>query len=70
MADFARQVVWTVDKDGTSRQETLLIRRDPKRLTYNLTNAPTDTPLLTMAQRKTQRYLVERSIQDAKSELG
>jgi SRSO17 transposase len=69
-ADFARRVVWTVDKDGTSRRETLLIRRDPKRMTYSLTNAPTDTPLATLAQRKTQRYFVERSIQDAKSELG
>ena len=70
VADFARRVVWTVDQDGTCHQETLLIRRDPKRLTYSLTNAPTDTPLLTIAQRKTHRYLVERSIQDAKSELG
>lgn len=69
-AEFARQQVWTVDKDGTIRQETLVIRRDPNRLTYSLTNAPTDTPLLTLAQRKTQRYFVERSIQDAKSELG
>jgi SRSO17 transposase len=69
-AEFARQQVWTVDKDGTIRQETLVIRRDPNRLTYSLTNAPTDTPLLTLAQRKTQRYFVERSIQDAKAELG
>jgi hypothetical protein len=35
-----------------------------------LTNAASDTPLLTLAQRKCQRYFVERSIQDAKSELG
>ncbi len=69
-ADFARRAVWTVDKDGTSRCETLLIRRAPQRLTYTLTNAPLDTPLQTLAQRKTQRYFLERSIQDTKSELG
>jgi len=69
-AEFARQQVWTVAKDGTIGEETLLIRRAPKRLTYSLTNAATDTPILTLAQRKTQRYLVEPSIQDAKSELG
>jgi len=70
VAEFVRQLIWTVDKDGTIREETLLLRRDSKKVTYSLTNAPTDTPLLTLAQRKTQRYFVERSIQDAKSELG
>ena len=40
------------------------------KIRYSLTNAPGDTPLLTLAQRKCQRYFVERSIQDAKSELG
>jgi SRSO17 transposase len=70
VTDFARQQVWTVDKDGTMRPETLLVRRDPHRLTYTLTNAPLHTPLLTLAQRKTQRSFIESSIQDAKSELG
>ena len=50
--------------------ETLLIRRDKKRLIYTLTNAAPDLPLETLAFRKSQRYFVERSIQDAKSELG
>jgi SRSO17 transposase len=69
-ADFARRRIWTVDTDGTLRQEWLLIRRDSTQLTYSLSNAPTTTPLLTMAQRKAQRYLIERANQDAKSELG
>ena len=69
-ADFARRRIWTVDTDGTLRQEWLLIRRDSTQITYSLSNAPTTTPLLTMAQRKAQRYWIERTNQDAKSELG
>lgn len=69
-ADFARRRVWTVRDDLTIVQEWLLIRRDGKRHTYTLSNAPADTPLLTMAQRKSQRYFIERSNQDAKTELG
>jgi len=70
VADFARRLVWTVRQDGTVQAETLLIRRDGKYITYCLTNASTDLPLQTLAERKSQRYFVERSIQDAKSELG
>ncbi len=69
-ADFARRRIWTVDPDGSHRAEWLLIRRDAKQLTYSLSNAPLTTPLLTMAQRKSQRFLIERTNQDAKSELG
>lgn len=71
VADFARIPVWTVGTDLSMRQETLLIRRDPSgRRTYSLTNAPAETPLPTLARCKSQRYFVERSIQDAKSDLG
>ncbi len=69
-ADFARRQVWTVRDNLTVVQEWLMIRRDGQRHTYTLSNAPSDTPLVTMAQRKSQRYFVERSNQDAKSELG
>jgi SRSO17 transposase len=69
-ADFTRRRVWTVRDDLTVVEEWLLIRRDGKRHTYTLSNAPADTPLITMAQRKSQRYFVERSNQDAKTELG
>lgn len=70
IADFASYCVWVVSTEGIIRQETLLIKREAKEMRYSLTNAPSDTPLLTLAQRKCQRYFVERSIQDAKSELG
>ena len=69
-ANFARRRVWTVRDDGTLRQEWLLIRQAKKKTTYSLSNASQDTPLLLMAQRKSQRYFIERSNQDAKSEFG
>jgi SRSO17 transposase len=69
-ADFARHRVWTVREDGSVREEWLLIRRDASRLTYSFSNAPLDTPLVTMTALKSQRYFIERSNQDAKTELG
>jgi SRSO17 transposase len=59
-----------VSTEGIIRQETLLLKRETKKIRYTLTNAPGDTDLLTLTLRKCQRYFVERSIQDAKSELG
>lgn len=69
-ADFARRRVWTVRKNGSVREEWLLIRRNKKKSTYSLSNASPDTSLFTMAGRKSQRHFIERSNQDAKSELG
>lgn len=69
-ADFARHRVGTVDADGTHHQQWLLMRRDPAQITYSLSNAHPDTLLFTMAQRKSQRYFIERANQDAKSALG
>jgi len=69
-ADFARRRIWTVDSDGRLRQEWLLLRRDRQQITYSLSNAPTTTSLLTMAQRKSQRFFIERANQEAKSDLG
>lgn len=69
-ADFARCRVWTLREDDSLREEWLLIRQEDKRLTFSLSNAPTDILLSLMASRKAQRYFIERSIQDAKSELG
>lgn len=68
-AQFARCRVWTVHK-AQCRQEWLLIRRDGKRVTYVLSNATVETTLDTMAWRKSHRYFIERSNQDAKGELG
>jgi len=69
-AKFARFRVWTVRDDGSLRHEWLLIRQAKKKTTYSLSNAAENTPLFTMAQRKSQRYFIERSNQDAKSEFG
>lgn len=69
-ADFARWQVWTIRKDGSVREEWLLMRRDKKKTTYSLSNATPETSLFTMAARKSQRHFIERSNQDAKSELG
>lgn len=69
-ADFAAHRVWTLREDGRVVAETLLLRRDGQHLRYTLTNAAWGTPLEEMARRKSQRYFVERAIQDAKSELG
>lgn len=68
-ARFGRLRVWTVFQ-GECRQEWLLIRQDKKRLTYVLSNADPTTSLETMASRKSHRYFIERSNQDAKGELG
>lgn len=67
--EFARCRVWVLYED-TPRQEWLLIRRGAKQTTYVLSNAHPDTSLATMAWRKSHRYFIERSNQDAKSELG
>jgi SRSO17 transposase len=68
-ADFGRCRVWVV-YGTTMRQEWLLVRKDPVQITYVLSNAAEETPLETMAWRKTHRYLIERSNEDAKGEIG
>jgi len=68
-ADFARCRVWTL-VDDKPRQEWLLVRRSGRHITYALSNACLETSLETMAWRKSHRYFIERSNQDAKSELG
>ena len=70
-SDFARCPVWMVRDDGQVVADTLLLRRDERgHVTYSLTNASPQTPLLTLAQRKSQRYFIERANQDAKSEFA
>jgi SRSO17 transposase len=68
-ADFTRLLVWTVHQ-GRVRREWLLLRLDADHITYTLSNAAPETPLATMAYRRSLRYFIERSNQDAKSELG
>ena len=68
-AKFVRMRVWVVYGEEL-RQEWLLIRQDAAQVTYVLSNAPETIDLKTMAWRKTHRYLIERSNEDAKDEFG
>ena len=56
--------------DEQPRQEWLLLRQDAAQITYVLSNAPESMDLKTMAWRKTHRFLIERSNEDAKDEFG
>lgn len=70
-ADFAVRQVWTLTEDMRVRAEWLVIRRDlDGRLTFVLLNDQPDTPAGVLIRASCQRYFVERTYQDAKSELG
>lgn len=74
-AEFAARRVWTVWQEETGvhhvRQEWLVMRRDRDATCYySLSNAPDNTPLTVLAKRKCQRFFIERSNQEAKSEFG
>ncbi len=67
---FAMRRIWTVRGEELA-EEWLVIRfEDEQRYTYALSNAPASTSLERLAQLKCTRHFVERSIQDAKSEIG
>ena len=58
-------------RDGVLAEEWLVIRHEGgQRYSYALSNAPADTPHEHLAWLKCLRYFVERTNQDAKSELG
>ena len=58
-------------RDEKPTREWLIIRRGSDGdCRYALSNAHPETPLEELAWMQTQRYFVERSIQDAKSEMG
>ena len=67
---FAFRLVWTL-RDGHPVQEWLIMRQESEhKISYALCNLPADTSFARLAQSKCVRYFVERSNQDAKSELG
>jgi len=69
-SEYTARRVWTL-RDGKPTEEWLLIRRHSDgRLSPSLSNASAETSLDRLAWMESQRYFVERSIQDAKSELG
>jgi SRSO17 transposase len=68
--EFAARRVWTV-YDGQAIPEWLVMRKERSgKYRYALSNASKGTALEQLAWWKCQRYFVERSNQDAKSELG
>jgi hypothetical protein len=67
---FAARRVWTV-YEGMAVEDWLVIREESDcKYSHALCNAPADTSLEQLAWWKCQRYFIERSNQDAKSELG
>jgi SRSO17 transposase len=70
VAEFAARRAWTL-RDGKPTEEWLVVRRDSDGdCRYAFSNAHVETPLEELAWLQTQRYFVERTIQDAKSEMG
>jgi SRSO17 transposase len=70
--EFAARRVWTLTEEGSEAREEWLIVRIERNgdHTYLFSNAPADAPLQQLAEGACSRYFVERSIQDAKQELG
>ncbi len=69
--ECAAQQVWKKNRKGEVRPEWLFIRKEPDgSLSYSLSNAPEDTSLSQLAYWRSERYFVERTFQDTKSEIG
>jgi SRSO17 transposase len=72
--DVLHRRVWLWDgKERHAQHWHLIVRREtqsPETLKYSLSNAPTDTPVRMLAEQQGQRFWIERSLQDAKSEAG
>jgi SRSO17 transposase len=71
VAPCASRRVWTVAPNGTILEEWLLVRRESEeKYTFSLCNADAHTDLDKLAAWRCAKYFVERTIQDAKSEIG
>jgi hypothetical protein len=63
--------VWTLTPADEVREEWLFLRKETDgTCSFSLSNAASDTPLPQLALWRCQRYFVERTFQDAKSEGG
>ena len=66
--------VWLWDgKEAQAHQWHLIVRREldsPETIKYTLSNAPAETRTHRLAQMQAQRFWIERSLQDGKSESG
>lgn len=68
--EFAIRRVWTIC-DGEAVEEWLVVRKEKNnKFSYSLSNGPLEMPFKELVWWKCQRYFVERSNQDAKSETG
>ncbi len=68
--EFATLRIWTATDKYEPQEEVLLVRRDSRgRLYYALSNA-VEATIEKLAWMKCARHFIERSNQDAKSELG
>lgn len=72
--DVLYRQVWLWDgKESEARCWRLIVTREvgsERSLKYGLSNFPAEVSLRELAQRQRQRYWIERSFQDAKSECG
>ena len=69
--DCAARQVWTVSPSHQVRTEWLLLRREADgSFSFSLSNAPAATSVQQLALWRCQRYFVERTFQDAKTEGG
>ena len=72
--DILHQIVWIWDrKEAVARKWRLLVRREvasPDTIKFVLSNAGPDVTAKRLAYMQAQRYWVERSFQDAKTEAG
>jgi SRSO17 transposase len=71
--DWARQRVVESREGLPGETVWLLVRRstkDPGEVAYYLSNAPAETPLLTLAQVATARWTIEQCFREAKGETG
>ena len=63
--------VWTITSKQVVREEWLFIRRESDgQYSFSFSNAPTDISLQQLAQWRSERYFVERTFQDTKTEAG
>ena len=72
--EVLHQRVWSWDgKEEKARHWHLIVRREVnthEEIKYSFSNAPKETSLKRLAQMQGQRYWIERSFQDGKSQAG
>lgn len=72
--DVLHQLVWLWDgKEDKAHHWHLIVRREvdsPDTIKYSLSNAKEEMTTIRLAKRQGQRFWVERSLQDGKSESG